>query len=445
MRVFFRVAGAGALAAVVVTGEAAASGYGLREQSAVGQGTSFAGVTARGDDPSLSFFNPATIALLPGIQAALTASYISPYSEARNGTATRTTILGGGAIDGRVGGDAASDAVVPAFYATAQVAPDWTLGIAVTAPWGLVTKYDSDFIGRYHGLTSELATINVAPTIAWRALPNLSIGAAIQIQHIDARLSNAVDFGAVGFLNPQLRAAGFRPGARDGRATIEGDDVGFGVQLGAIWEPVPGTKLGAAWRSAVSHTLRGDARFEGVPAPLAGAFPANQGVRAKVVTPDIASLGLAQAVGDRWTLLADLSWTNWSRFRELRVDFENGTSSVTEERWRDTVSVALGAEYRWSDALRLRAGVAYDPTPVREETRTPRIPDSDRYWLSVGASWQATRNVELTAGYTHIFAQDTDVRLRDRGPGTSDFLRGNLDASYRASVDIFAVQARIAF
>ncbi len=445
MRVILRAAGAGALAAAVVMGEAAASGYALREQSAVGQGTSFAGSTARGDDPSLMFFNPATIALLPGIQAALTTSYISPYAEARDGSATRTTILGGGTIPGRTGGDAASDALVPAFYATAQVAPDWTLGLAVTAPFGLVTKYDSDFIGRYHGLTSELATINVAPTIAWRALPNLSIGASLQVQYIDARLSNAVDFGSIGFVNPALRAAGFTPGSRDGRATIEGDDVGFGFVLGAIWEPVQGTKLGASYRSAVFHTLRGDARFEGVPAPLRGAFPPSQGVRAKVATPDIASLGLAQAVGDRWTLLADLSWTNWSRFRELRVDFENGTSSVTEERWRDTVSVSLGAEYRWSEALKLRAGIAYDPTPVREETRTPRIPDSDRYWLSLGASWQVTRNVELTAAYTHIFAEDAEVRLRDRGPGTSDFLRGNLDATYRASVDIVAVQARIAF
>jgi long-chain fatty acid transport protein len=445
MRVIFRAAGAGALAALAVAGQAAASGYALREQSAVGQGTSFAGSTARGDDPSLMFFNPATIALLPGVQAALTASYISPYSEARNASATRTTILGGGAITGTFGDDAASDAVVPAFYATAQVAPDWTLGIAVTAPWGLVTKYDTSFIGRYHGLTSELASINVAPTIAWRALPNLSIGAALQVQHIDARLSNAVDFGAIGFLNPGLRAAGFRPGARDGRATIEGDDVGFGFQLGAIWEPVAGTRIGAAYRSAVFHTLRGDASFEGVPGPLSAAYPARQGVRAKVATPDIASLGLAQSIGDRWTLLADVSWTNWSRFRELRIEFENGTSSITEERWRDTVSLSLGAEYRWSETLKLRAGVAYDPTPVRYETRTPRIPDSDRYWLSLGASWQVTPNVELTAAYTHIFADEAEVRLRDRGPGTSDFLRGNLDATYRASVDIVALQARIAF
>lgn len=140
-----------------------------------------------------------------------------------------------------------------------------------------------------------------------------------------------------------------------------------------------------------------------------------------------------------------MSWTNWSRFRELRVDFDNRPSSVTEQRWRDTVSFAVGAEYRATDALRLRAGFAFDPTPVRDETRTPRIPDSDRYWASIGASWRVTPNMELTAAYTHIFARDTTVRLRDGGPGSSDFLRGNLNLDYRASVDIVAVQARLTF
>jgi long-chain fatty acid transport protein len=128
------------------------------------------------------------------------------------------------------------------------------------------------------------------------------------------------------------------------------------------------------------------------------------------------------------------------------VDFDSGRApSVVEQRWRDTWFVSLGTEYRATEALRLRAGVAWDKTPVRDETRTPRIPDSDRYWLSFGASYQVLRNVELSAAYTHIFADDSNVSLRDRGPNTNDFLRGNLDATYSGSVDIVAVQARLAF
>ncbi len=156
---------------------------------------------------------------------------------------------------------------------------------------------------------------------------------------------------------------------------------------------------------------------------------------------------MAQRVGERWTLLGDLSWTNWSRFRELRVDFESGRAPVvSEQNWRDTWALALGAEYQATDALRLRAGAAYDQSPARDATRTPRIPDSDRYWLSVGASYRVLRNVELTAAYTHIFADDDKVRLRDPGqPTNTNFLRGNLDLNYSGSVDIVAVQARLTF
>jgi long-chain fatty acid transport protein len=161
--------GAAAVAALLGVGsEAAASGYAIREQSAVGQGTSFAGATARADDPSFLFFNPAALAYLPGYQAAIVGSYIRPESRVDDGVATRNALLGGSRIFGSDGGDAGVNAFVPATYATAQLSPEWAVGLAVTAPFGLVTKYDNDFIGRYHALTSTLRTINLAPTVSYR-------------------------------------------------------------------------------------------------------------------------------------------------------------------------------------------------------------------------------------------------------------------------------------
>lgn len=444
---FARRSAAAVVAAMLgMGGDAAASGYAVREQSAVGQGSSFAGATARADDPSFMFFNPASLGWLSGIQAATVGSYIRPESEVESGTATRAAILGGSRITGGLSGDAGLNAFVPAVYTSARLSPEWAIGLSVTSPFGLVTKYDNDFIGRYHALTSTLRTINVAPTVAYKPVPWLSIGASLQIQHAYARISNAVDFGSAGAL-AGLGPFGILPGTRDGRATVRGDDIAVGWTLGAVWEPADGTRVGLSFRSALFHTLDGDASFQGAPAPLANNVNfRNTNAKAKLTTPESLSFGVAQRVGERWTLLGDLSWTNWSRFRELRVDFESGRApSVSEQNWRDTWSLALGAEYLVADGLRVRAGAAYDQSPARDRYRTPRIPDSDRYWLSVGASYQVMRNVELTAAYTHIFANDAKVALRDRGPGTSDFLRGNLDANYAASVDIVAVQARLMF
>ncbi len=244
--------GAAAVAAALLGagGEAAASGYLLREQSAVGQGSSFAGATARADDPSFMFFNPAALGWLSGTQAAVVGSYIRPESTVESGGATRAAILGGSAITGSLGGDAGLNAFVPAVYTSAQLSPEWTIGLSVTSPFGLVTKYDTDFIGRYHALTSSLRTINVAPTVSYRPVPWLSIGASLQVQHAYARISNAVDFGAVGALQG-LGRFGFAPGAFDGRATVRGDDIAVGWTLGAVWEPADGTRVGLSFRSAL--------------------------------------------------------------------------------------------------------------------------------------------------------------------------------------------------
>lgn len=422
-------------------GSAHASGYALREQSALGQGSSFAGVTARGDDPSMLFFNPASMAWLPGMQTTIVGSLIIPRAEIDSGSARRAAAFGGTSIVGGINGDAASDAFVPATYATLALGTDWHLGIAVTAPFGLTTKYEADFIGRYHGLTSSLRTINITPSVAWRPIETLAIGAGLQIQYADARISNATDFGAI----LAGRGARVAPGSLDGRSTLNGDDLAFGWQIGAQWRPMPGTAIGVAFRSAIHHTLEGEIRFEGVPAALATTFRDGNG-RVKLTTPESASIGLSQAIGESFTLLATAEWTNWSRFRTLTATFDTGLPpSVTDERWRDTVFLSLGGEYRVSDSVTLRTGVAWDQTPVRTEFRTPRIPDSNRFWISAGLTWEVMPNVAFTAGYTHIFGNTADVALTSGGPTSNNFTRGDLTARYSASVDILTAQLRIAF
>jgi long-chain fatty acid transport protein len=306
-----------------------------------------------------------------------------------------------------------------------------------------VTKSPADAISRYHALTSSLRTVDIVPALSWRPLPNLAIGAGLQIQYATARLSNAVDFGAVG----AAARLPFLPGSRDGRATVTGNDTAVGWQIGAQWEPLVGTRLGLAFRSAVFHGLKGDATFEGVPAPLAGLRDfAHTSARAKLVTPETLNLGLSQRIDARITLLAGAEWTNWSRFQDLVIRFDNGRApSVTEQRWRDSWFLSLGGEYRWNEALTLRAGFAYDQTPVRDAERTPRIPDNNRTWLSVGASYALRPGVILSAGYSHIFAPDAKVNLADPGPGGSNLLRGNLNSAYSASVDILTAQLRFTF
>ena len=63
---------------VIATAQASAGGFGIREQSAYGQGTSFAGVAAGGALSSM-FWNPATMTQVPGIQSETDVSGLLPY------------------------------------------------------------------------------------------------------------------------------------------------------------------------------------------------------------------------------------------------------------------------------------------------------------------------------------------------------------------------------
>jgi long-chain fatty acid transport protein len=130
-----------------------------------------------------------------------------------------------------------------------------------------------------------------------------------------------------------------------------------------------------------------------------------------------------------------LSWTHWKRFKELRVRFNNGApDQVTPENWDDTYKIAVGASYRLNEAWMLRAGLAFDQSPVPDEFRTPRIPDADRTWLSFGANWKVSKAGSLDLGYAHILVKDSSISHPNNTGGT-------LIGDYKKSaVDILSVQ-----
>ncbi|MEQ9331381.1 outer membrane protein transport protein [Thalassobaculum sp.] len=429
--------------------EAQASGYQLREQSATAQGNAFAGAAAGGDDMSAMFFNPASMTQFTGDGAALHLSYIAPRVELDGAAAS--TVLGTPIAGNASDDNAAVTVLVPALYGMWQASEDWRVGLSVNVPFGLETDYSRDWVGRYQAVGSQVKTINVSPQVAWRATPWLSLGAGIQAQYIDATLSNAVDFGTIG------RAAGISaavPGSRsqDGFSEVQGDDWGYGYSLGAVAEPVDGTRIGLSYRSRVEHGLKGDAAFDlgssGVGTALAAATGAfrDTGASAAVTTPASLSIGVRQRVSPEWTVMGGLEWTEWSVFDELRIEFDNAaqSDSVTREDWKDTWFASLGATYRPADSpWTFRAGVAYDQAPLDTGNRTPRIPDGDRYWLSAGASYQPTPWLSVTAAYTHLFVADAELDLGTSDTGST--FRGNLTGNYESSVDIVAVSARLLF
>jgi long-chain fatty acid transport protein len=432
------------IGAPFLSSDARASGFALNEMSAAGVGNAHAGGAAAAEDLGTIYFNPAGLTRLTGREFMAVGSLIGTSSEFDN---RRSLSAVGTPLSGGNGGDAGVWALVPALYYAMDIDPRLRFGFGVQAPWGLRTDYDDNWVGRYQALKSELTSVNLNPAVAYRLNDKVSLGAGISAQYVDVELSRAIDFGSacVGALGPAACAStGFLPQARDGKVTVDGTDWGFGFNLGALYALNDRTRFGIAYRSKISHEVSGDASFDrpaGLPGPLA-ASPrfANTDATAEVDLPESINLSGYVEIDPKWSLMADINWMRWSRFKELRIRFDNGApDSVTPAHWRNTTRVAVAANYRYNDMWKLRGGIAYDPTPVRDEYRTPRIPDDDRTWLSVGAQYKPAKNVTWDFGYAHLFVKDSSINAVDPPLG------GRLIGDYENYVNILSVQYRQAF
>lgn len=420
---------------------AQAAGFALREYGFDATATAFAGASAQNDAPGFLATNPASSSGVTGWDAQFTLNAIYPTSDAAFSVAT--TSLGGAAGGRPTPDDFIVDAYEPGASLRVRLSEKLTAGLSVSAPWGLGTRYGSDWAGRYYAIESKLLTVNVAPSLAYQVTDELVLSAGLQAQYARGTLSNAIDFGTLGFINGVL---GSVPGAQDGSVEFTASDWGFGFVLGAIWTPSEDFSLGAAYRSAVSHELTGDVDFAlddaGVGSFLSsvtGAFVDGRG-RAALTTPAVASLGARVALTSEVALLFEAGFTQWSELEELRVRFDNPAQpdSFQTYDWKDTWLGAVGVRYQPRADWIFRAGVAFDETPTRDATRDPRIPDSSRTWLAFGVHHDLGARTALQLGYARLMFPEEPIGLSASTAGNE--LRGNLAGRTDADADMITFQ-----
>ncbi len=404
---------------------AQAGGFYIQEQSTKEAGRAYSGDAAAADSPATIFFNPAGMTELDGVQIEANAQAL--FVDARQSNTGTTRSVPGLPVtlpvSGSDGGNPFSQPLlVPSIYASAQMSDRLWVGLGVNSPFGVVVDYDDGFFGRYDSQTSDVFTLNVQPSVAYKLSEHVSVGAGLDIQYIDVELANAV---------PNLN-----PADLDGALRITGDDISVGWNAGitATFDPV---RIGAHYRSSVDHTLDGEFALSGLTGPLTGSN-VTTAATAPLSTPDIATLSVLFGTDTPWRIYGTWRWYNWSKFEEIRVEPDGLPPQVNEQNYRDTFSMALGGEYDVSDRLTLRAGTMFDESPITDRYRTTRVPDGDRTWLSAGATWNITDTFSASLSYAHVFVKsepidrtDTffagtpaaiDTRIRSNSTGNADVL-----------------------
>jgi long-chain fatty acid transport protein len=126
--------------------------------------------------------------------------------------------------------------------------------------------------------------------------------------------------------------------------------------------------------------------------------------------PDVVSVGLRQRLTPQWTGLATVEWTNWSRIGTSVVSGAPVPTTLPFQ-YKDGWLFSLGAEYMMTEKMKLRGGVGFEKSPITDDVRIPLLPDNDRYWLSVGASYQMTPKLSFDLAYSHLFVKSTPIDI----------------------------------
>ena len=424
------------------------SGFALLEQSGSRLGTAFAGTAAAADDATTIFYNPAGMVRLERTEVAAAISGVAISSEFRN----RNSQPALGQPLGVEGGDAGDWNPLAAAYVAVPITEGLAAGFAFNVPFGLKLEYDDDWMGRFQSLESEIKTYNFNPALAFRLNEHMSLGFGLNYQRMQAQLTNAVNYTAViGSVSPAL--VPLNPGLA-GHLVVRGDDAEWGFNAGVLFEFTPDTRLGLSYRSPVSYEVEGTVNFtaptatnpQGAAIIAAASGPggplADGGASVDLELPDIATASFYQAIGDRAELMIDVAWTGWSSVQYLNVVRDTGVVlSSTPELWEDTWRYAVGMTWELNDAWKLRGGLAFDETPVPDETRTARLPDTKRKWVAIGARWTPSDSVLIDLGYAHLFSDDVPINQNEGSTARVGLLSGQQESA----IDIVSVQIGMRF
>jgi long-chain fatty acid transport protein len=442
-----------------------AGSFGLIEQSASGQGSAYAGAAALGEDASTVYFNPAAMTRLSGQQIVVAGHIISPNAAFTN---TGSTDALGTALPG-LNSATGDPAFVPNFYYTAELPNEFYFGVGVNVPFGLSTEYDDGWVGRYHAMRSEISSININPSLAWKATDTVSVGFGVSIQYIELELSNNIDsYGACINLASQSQGAftgadcvnaglaGLGVASQDSAVKLDGDSLEFGWNVGLLFDVDENNRIGVAYRSAIKHNVEGNTTYNLDPRlqPFANDMTdatgfnilQNTTLEATAALPESFSVSYAGEVSPKWTALFDWTWTGWSSLQTVTIRQAGGIPGqdpALELNYKDSNRFSAGINYQHNEKLIYRGGLALDQTPIRSpESTSARIPGNDRIWLSLGAGYAPSASWSFDVGYSHLFIDDTEI---NNFACASSCSSATLTGTYESSVDILSAQANFYF
>ena len=396
-----------------------AAGFSVNEHSASAMGTAYAGRASNAEDASIGAANPAGIALLDSQQVTLGSAVVLEGGNFENGSYSNNNVNNNYNVSSK-SENFLKTTPVPFGHYVLPVNDKFTFGLNAYAPFGLNLDYDDEFAGRYFGDKTIIQNVNLQSTFAYKIQDNLSVGVGLTASHISGELTQRTYKAPTSGLN-------------NIDTQVEGDDLAFTWNIGVIWQPTSATTLGASYHAPTKFKLQGD-----ITASNASLGPVDMSFKHKgeleVTMPERVLFSATHQLNEQWTVMADATWTRWSRLDSITiVDKEDASNNTfVPMNWRNVWALSVGTAYKVNNQWTLKAGYMFDQSPTTDDNRTVRAPDNDRNWFTAGAKWNATKDMTFDFSAAYVMLKDGKIEEhKHNADGSIDNSYGTLTGEYK--------------
>jgi long-chain fatty acid transport protein len=392
-----------------------AGGLDLYEIGTPDVGLASAGYASRVQDASTVFRNPAGMSFLEGaqVQGGLQLTYGSVEFSPNSDTSLRLgTEDGGNAIGALPAGG---------LFLSVPVSDKVAVGFGALSYFGLMEKYNDNWVGRYYIQEGSLIGMSVLPTLSVRPTEWLSIGAGLNAMY--------------GYFKNEVAVNNLDPRIGDGQMTLKDETWGFGANVGVLVEPIKGTRVGLTYLSPVNLNFEDNPSFSNLGPGLSALLQNPAQLQLGMTVPQSVMVSLYHELNQTRALMADFGWQNWEQFGKVDVGIETGgnIARAVNANYQDTWHGALGAQFKANEKWTFTGGVAYDSSAVDSASRTLSVPMGQAWRFGLGATYKLSEKVNLGLAYEFLWAGDMPV---DQGSDAS--LRGRVSGSYSDSWFSFA-------
>lgn len=313
-----------------------------------------------------------------------------------------------------------------AFNAAFRVYDNLQVGVSFYTPYGSSINWTRDWPGSVLSQKVNLKIYDLQPTVAWRIIPKLSIGAGLMLSWGSVDLSKGLVssstmdralgmMAATGIsqqmgIDPEYRFDDVSPAS----VNLKGkSDLSVGFNVGAMYDVTSRLSVGASFRSKMQMKVRsGDATVSYANEIARAVLEKDLGIinaanfKASMPSPYVLTLGASYRPVDKLTLAFDAQLTGWKTYKELHIDFLSDKLSAYDQklqkRYCNAWAFRLGGEYALTPRLDLRAGMMVDLTPVNKEHFNPETPGMTRLGPSAGLTFRPLPRLGIDVSFMYV-------------------------------------------